>query len=607
MDDAKYWGRFRFLLAFFATVLLVAGGLIWASPAQAASVPPGVLGECDDPGDRGGWSGGRDQIGTGTYSVDPSPVRGRSVRLGEPCWYEGAFDWDYLSMPLQVTDAPVPILDADDDGEDDGAPETAVPCDEYDGPAAITASQIVALSSFCTGEMSVPWTGGGDQFEPSGDVARLTVTAGSTAGTISWSLVGSTFTSNATSKGFTASMVCRNTTTGVPHTATTYSVLSLSWSTTPPATLTGTASCSALGAGYEVYRVVISSRAGGAVGSGDRISGLVWEAGTTPPTGEVGTGYYGGTQEAPILLAPLAGEVYYGGATVATSSTFSCASSYDGPISSTWVIQPKVVNENSFDTPVTDEGSFATVYDWVGIAADPLFQGELDCPFLNRIDLYVCTWAGNGPDTDGCYNVFWTADKWRGNTPYTGTDGGPTTELLCELYPNSPGCYEVLNPPYIDGTDFAQVCAGAPEFVAPGWANFADWIPSLVAWAGESVGHYAECLFVPVNGWDRNGELAAAWESSATGELGTVLTSSYESLVGITGTCGELGAGTINDLSWAIDTCSWGWAADIRGIAVAIVLVLGGWGIVQLLLRTVLGIMSGNMPDPTDAGGSSAK
>lgn len=588
--------------ALVAVAFLVLGGAV---PAHAESVPVAVLGSCEDPAARGGWSGGRDQVGTGTYHDDPAPVRPRTVRLGEPCLYDGGGPSDYLTLPLLVTDPAVAPVDEDEDGLDDGAPSSVVYCDQHKingaGGTSVNALAQLALAVDCNSIAAKFWKSGPEQYLSLDPVVfSCSYDAGTNTGTCSWAmdLAPTAMYPNHNS----GTVVAQCITTGgslVPGSAVSQ--------TMTVATSSVSRSCSA--GQHPVFTAEASPYIPTPHSAADRgvpkgcpenwctYGGVLLVGAADPIGGASGTGYYGGTQEAPILLAPTGGVVYYGGATVAESSTFSCASSYDGPITSTWDITPLIVSEASFDTPRTDEGAWSVVHDWVGINADPGFT-MADCGYLNRIDLYVCAWAGNGPDTDACWNVFWTADKWRTNTPYTGTDSDDPGYLVCDLYPTAPGCYDILNPVYVDGTEFSVVCAGAPVFEAPGWSNFGDWVPSLLGWVGATVGHYSECLFVPVNGWDRNGVVDAAWKSSPIGQLNELVMGTFGDLASMTGTCGQIVDVPIWEASMVIDTCSWSWAVPMREMLTWSVLALGGFGIISFLINTTLSLIKSPAPNP---------
>ena len=106
-----------------------------------------------------------------------------------------------------------------------------------------------------------------------------------------------------------------------------------------------------------------------------------------------------------------------------------------------------------------------------------------------------------------------------------------------------------------DPVDFARVCAGAPSVE---WLSF--------AWVGPTVGHYAQCLFRPLGGWDDDGVLAESLNGSAISQVGTAVTSAVESFR-VAPSCGPLITAPPDSIlgAFSLSTCDWNsWAGLLR-------------------------------------------
>lgn len=589
--------------------------LAGVTPANAAAVPPSVMPDCyeTDPPERGGWSGGRDVIAQGTFATDDADVRGRTARFGEPCWGMGT-----LSLPVQVTDLPVDALDEDGDGEDDGAPLApgAGECNYTIGSGVeIQPSIVNTVDGACN---KVPVTtarfvsGPGWQYAHRGYVQvelnldqttpRVIVSPAQRDAVVAlgypneWVGPGS-FPGNY----YSLSGVCKNTTTNaLQHGGGGYNVGPESAGSTRTLTFSACPSGTTL---YAIY--ALSYRNSYDSSLPIKYYGVLWRSDNLEvPDPSEGTGYYGGTQEAPILVAPLTG-VNYEGVSTDEPSLLWCSNAYDGGTLTSHVMMPIRIQSGFGYYPPPGNGDtpeWTVNLELFPAVEDPSFT-TADCPFIDSISVMICTWQGNGPDTGSCAQYLWDADAWREHRGYTGSDGQPPGGLLCTIYPQAPGCYEVINPPYVDGTDFAQVCGNAPAFTAPGWDNFGNWVPALLDWVGASIGHYSECLFIPINGWDRDGVVEAAWQDSPIGQVNDIVTGTFSRVSSMTGTCGTIVDVVLFDTPVVIDTCSWTWAVPMRNLLQWALLALGGFAIAGFLVNTTLSLIkAGPTPNPVDGG-----
>jgi len=159
--------------------------------------------------------------------------------------------------------------------------------------------------------------------------------------------------------------------------------------------------------------------------------------------------------------------------------------------------------------------------------------------------------------------------------------------LICTQANAHPDCVYLGNPDNVDGSSFSQVCAYAPVF------TWGDW-----SWLKDFVGHYARCLTVPINGWDRENEIGPAWEKGAGGEISGQLTQ-LGNQIAIAETCGSLMQGTGSWAALSINTCSWNsWGGTLKGVLSIGVLMAGGFFIVGFVVRTILGVVSRKTPSP---------
>lgn len=593
----------RRIVTLAATIVVAAFVITMAAPlaANAASVPPSVMPDCyaEAPPARGGWGGGRDVIAQGTYAEDPSPVRGRTARLGEPCW-----GMDTLSLPVRVTDVPVPIKDDDEDGDDDGPPPTAGgTCDEFDSaspPNALDLNDATYLCNEVVPACTNQCTSWGGNYAP---MPSFSVTAEQTDANSVRVTFGARDSYGTSEGSFLYGLYCKSANGTLPTEPDepSYSFENGTRNDEFQSTLSCTGGLSSTRVPWRIYVAAWDST------GNQRRAGVAWESDDDLPEAPSGngTGYWGGSQEAPIWLAPAPGLTIGQGVTFSEPSRVYCTDTYEGGTETPWTLMPiNIVGGFGYYPPPGNNPStpqWTVDLELFPMVADPIFT-TASCPFINRIELWICTWQGNSPYTGSCAEYLWTADAWREHRPYTGDDGEDQGGLLCKIYPELEGCYDILNPPYVDGSDFGQACAGAPVYDPPAWNDFANWVPALTEWIGLSVGHYAECLFVPINGWDRDGVVEDAWQQSPIGQVNDIVTGTFAQVSNMTGTCGSLVNVTLFGTPVVIDTCSWTWAVPMRQLLTWALLALGGLGIASYLVNTTLSLIKSNAPNPVDGG-----
>lgn len=211
------------------------------------------------------------------------------------------------------------------------------------------------------------------------------------------------------------------------------------------------------------------------------------------------------------------------------------------------------------------------------------------CNYLVSMKTKYCTFASHLASSRFCATYTWTAETWFGGT--AGYKDGITTKdgqaSVCAVNSQHADCVYLGNTAGVDGSSFAAVCAYAPVLA---WG---DW-----GWLKDFVGHYARCLTVPVNGWDRESRIGPAWEQGAGGEI-TGQLRQLGTTIDIAETCGNLveGNGTWDGLD--INTCTWSsWAGTLKFVIHTGVLVAGAFFIVSFVTRTLLGVVTRKTPSP---------
>lgn len=559
--------------AIAATVALLGGAsvVLEALPAEAAA-PPQALGECKEPAPRGGWDF-RDMVATGTNSGDPAPVRKRSLRLAEPC-YEGfgSAPDPFVVVPMLGTEVPVPMLDEDEDGVDDGAPEVGEP--EFDESACVTFVTTLCVSII--GDVSQRWAASAPaRFEYRWWCLSV---VGDTSGRSMWAEwaphdAGSTFP-----------------TFGEPE--------RVAWDTWDAAVVSPYTGPVGGSGGAYTPNAPQACPAGTThtLFAWTRNSGTVWPQppsnplrigvnhGTampatwvepTPPM--IGDNYYGGTQSADYIVG--AGEPYAPG-----PSSVTCASDYGGTVGRvTDTFAHMISQATAHALPAFDEGSDDPR--WSGVWPVSLAGVTASsCPYLVSVELWVCVWVGQFDHEYSCTLLTWDADRWASRYSY-GEEKSPE-EYICELYPSTVGCWEYLHG-FTDGTDWDTACGA-------NWPH-GGGLPEIV-------GHLAVCLFKPLNGWDANGDIARAIESSAIGELGQLIEAGASELTFAPG-CGLLVDDEDGMTGLALDTCSWqDWAPTVYNVIYWGLLLGFLYWAIRFLVDTTLSVVNRRTPNPAGEG-----
>lgn len=582
----------RVLSAALVAAFVCVGVLVPATPATAVGVPPSALPDCTGtPPETGGWAV-RDVLATGTRFEHPAPVRPRNIRLGEPCFDGEGLSDPVLAIPFRLTDIPVEMVDLDEDGMDDGGPEgSPATCTTYPTAAATpTEAELLSMATLCTG-ITAAWlsaTGsnppGFPQFA-TGDSYEVTVTSEDSDDVL---VEYETITplSSGQTQGGALRLWCRSN-VGV---LTVDENISVTWSTTVPTS--SHLDCSHT---TDVAEYVTWSRwTPDGVSAGQAMTMLAYfGAGSFPTDGTTSyTGFYGGSQAAQFQFgawpSPEPGVPFEG---VDSQSVILCSGTYTADVTTSHDFENGVTSYG--EPPVIVDGEATEWQIWQnhypGSPTDPGSVYLSNCPYLVEIQMWVCTYVDHpiaGVPQYGCQLLVWDADRWRDRNPYQGGDAGTDEEAICDLLPDTPGCFDVLNPTPIDGTDFDVACAGAPE---PTWAVW-DW---LFPW----VGHMARCLFVPLNGWDRLGWVESAWQGGAGGDLSDTMSALGDALV-IDGGCGALLDGNVMGADVELDTCSWEWAAGGRTLLFWFITIMGGIAAIIFLARTIFGLIDGRTPTP---------
>lgn len=542
-----------------ATVLPAAPALAAdaAQASQTVGIPVEELDSClaaspTNQPSTGGWTGGRDVVSTGTSSFDTADVRPRSARLFEPC-YRFTSEGEPLAftIPMLFTDTPIPMLDENDDGEDDGAPsgdgeglEGSTSCSTEDPGNCASVVEIIdyteGLSSFHR------WC-----IDRSGDTDRIGITYYDALGgprliSISTDLSG-TFGGQAWEcpPGSDGSVLFDE---GAPFGAVG------SWIFDP----------SELASGLYEYCNEEGREIEDPICEGDE--------GGYPLPGSTGTGYYGGTQGAQFVFG--AGDNFIADShfQVTCSNTYSGASPvvHDLPMKES--VGELDDNVDKSDSPPVGTGDppqwWANKY-WT---PEPSFT-EDDCAYLLRVDLYICSFAANDPAQFGCSQVIWLSDNYAEHDPYQGTDSDDPTVLICRVFPERPGCYAILNP---DSLDVPIVCIIEAEGEFFAWVI--SWIGNLPGWIG--------CMVTP-EGWDRSDLINRTIDSGPVGETRDAFVNAMPNGIA----CGEVATIPIPGESIVINSC----AADFAPTWVKTTL---GWllvlGLCVLIVRRIMRSVGGD-------------
>ncbi|QEO10011.1 hypothetical protein [Protaetiibacter larvae] len=490
-------------------------------------------------------------------------------------------------MPIKVTDLSVPKLDADEDGEDDGGPEDAAP---IWGSTCITVGGNVTCVTILEDSFTQEW-------RPSSTWHAYRYVCLSVSGTTSssyWLWIDSPARPvNATSMSpdAGAARFSNGWNDALIH-AYSGPVGGAGGAYTPGSTHACPSGTT------HWFRLDAAHSSGTMPGFPSRLLGigLQYQSGVTswaerPSEYELGTGYFGGTQEAQFVAGAGASMVRSGENTI-----IRCSETYTGEptITYEWDSSLRWV-AGSFWAPAGQEGPPKLVdgdaQSWTAIGdvgiSDATFTSS-DCPYLVEIEFWVCAYTGHSPDDYGCGQDTWSADRFRQHSGYANPDAG-ATETICRLYPDDPQCYALLNPPYVDGTDWDQVCgAGFPALT---WGDY-TWLPAVI-------GHLAECLFVPANGFDRHHVIQSAVSTSAVGDLQALITAGADAFTYSPG-CGVLVGDALGGDGENINTCEWSsWAAGAKQVIT--LLLLAGFALwaLNFIIDMVTGIPNRTTPSPT--------
>lgn len=237
------------------------------------------------------------------------------------------------------------------------------------------------------------------------------------------------------------------------------------------------------------------------------------------------------------------------------------------------------------------EGRFVTEHDYgTGITQ----WTASACVRFATIEMQVCPYIGRGTDgfTYTCKVFVWSAEVAATQPVKYGPKPDPEVELCKKRGQDTSVECLFINPGDVDGTDFDTVCQGAPTAA---WLDF-NWLPSFI-------GHYASCMFRPVNGWDQKGTLAKEIDDSAVGDIGQVGTETVDSFA-FSEDCGILfSTGNSKWLpGFAVNSCTWSQWGAVKTIAALMITAFGGFWILRFVVATLTGIFSRKTPNPLGEG-----
>jgi len=513
------------LAAVVTAVFVCLGVVVPITPAVAAGVPPVALPSCaGESAPTGGWLL-RDLVSTGTTKSNPADVRPRNYRLGEPCFDTVGFADPVLMVPVRMTDLAVPGSYAAGSEAAVCATDDPSNCGVFMGYGYLTATpSSVRLCFSFTGDNS--------------PAQQITLRVGSgPAG------------SGATTGGGAVSTM-KSTFSG------------------------GTVTCPAGSNAVSTYTT------SGGIGTAP----WEWRYGGSSPANSAWTGNMfphgydadtvGGTQAAQAVFgagAPFA---------VPDTGEVVCSSNYSATDTTTYTLPGHTHGGSpgvSATPPTLDEDDEPDEWTvWQGYYPDGDDLTLSMCDYLVEVRFWICTYTGHSPLDYGCLEVRWVADQFRDRHPYP---DGSDQESICALYPDTPGCFDVINPPYVDGTDFAEVCLPIPEDAIPEWLTL-DW---LLPW----MGHFIGCLFTPVGGLDSGGWIAAAWANGPAGQLGDAF-ADLSAALEVDGGCGVLVDADVMGSPLVIDTCEWTWAGLGRTLLHWTILIFGCISVALFIFRTIL-------------------
>lgn len=177
----------------------------------------------------------------------------------------------------------------------------------------------------------------------------------------------------------------------------------------------------------------------------------------------------------------------------------------------------------------------------------------------------VCVWRT--AIAYDCHVMHWVAAQYRsGTNKYTGQS---PDQALCAKDATRDYCTAV--PGRLDGTDFQTVCGNPPALSGP----------FDIGGVFAGIGYYAYCLTVPINGWDADGSIPAAWNSGPVGQLTGAFSSSVPDGIA----CGQVAVIPVFGNNIVLNTCPVDFAPGFVKTVVGWVMVLG---IAALIVRRIL-------------------
>lgn len=223
-----------------------------------------------------------------------------------------------------------------------------------------------------------------------------------------------------------------------------------------------------------------------------------------------------------------------------------------------------------------------------------------NCPFVQGFAIVVGAYTYTGSPTTGVNGEgYWTATylRWSAERYYTNTKYPPDKDLqeYCNSLPIAKAqvitmCQSIV------GSDPSFYCAGGPTIDPIDGATYAEFFLYL-----------GQCLFIPKSGWDREGLIQPAWDSSSAGDIGDGLGTIAHAFT-FSAVCGNLFSTTkkfnaqLPAVGLVVDTCEWlSWSPPLRtAIGWIMQLAFAVW-VVWFVSKTITGLLGGRMPLPVES------
>lgn len=240
----------------------------------------------------------------------------------------------------------------------------------------------------------------------------------------------------------------------------------------------------------------------------------------------------------------------------------------------------------SYSGAVVPDGQLSSIIAGPGVT---IGTGGATCPYLVSIEMILTQHMLDTPTGNGSSKL--TVLKWYAEDFYLAKKyvDQTTTELLCKGTGADQfrECFGIVN------TDPSLYCSNPP--IMQDALDF-PYIPNAIQF-------YADCLFNPRGGWDRNKEITPAVNASMIGNFNTSLTSIANAFKFNT-VCGTIVNGTGKIVPLTINTCTWTtWAAPIK-VAIGAFLIVGFslWA-ATFIARLITAVASGGRaPSPIEGG-----